>query len=80
MKSVTLCGRNDLGKRLQKLTTSFSLLRFTFLLVKSKDQDNTTNSSSMNSPMFQLSEQETILANVVYMGDYMIDSWIDRPV
>ena len=29
--------------------------------------------------MFWLSEQETIHANTAYMGDYMIDSQIDRP-
>ena len=33
----------------------------------------------MNSATFRLSEQETILVNTAYTGDYMIDSPIDRP-
>ena len=33
----------------------------------------------MNSATFRLSEQETILVNTAYTGDYMIDSPVDRP-
>ena len=33
----------------------------------------------MNGTTFRLSEQEKVLVNTAYTGDYMIDSRIDRP-